>query len=62
MVQPTMSIISNFWQAQLQLLESTEVDFKNHQLPLARIKKVMKTDDDVKQMVFTQSSMFIVRR
>lgn len=46
-----MSIISNFWQAQLQLLESSEVDFKNHQLPLARIKKVMKTDDDVKQMV-----------
>ena len=51
MVQPSLSIISNFWQAQMQLLEQTEVDFKNYQLPLARIKKVMKTDDEVKPMV-----------
>jgi len=26
-------------------------DFKTHALPLARIKKVMKTDEDVKPMV-----------
>lgn len=51
MVQPSLSIISNFWQAQLQLLEQSELDFKNYQLPLARIKKVMKTDDEVKPMV-----------
>lgn len=51
MVQPSLSILSNFWQAQMQLLEQSEVDFKNYQLPLARIKKVMKTDDEVKPMV-----------
>lgn len=36
-----------FWQKQMQEIEET-TDFKNHQLPLARIKKIMKTDEDIK--------------
>ncbi len=36
-----------FWQKQMQEIEETN-DFKNHQLPLARIKKIMKTDEDIK--------------
>ncbi|RUP46905.1 hypothetical protein BC936DRAFT_146386 [Jimgerdemannia flammicorona] len=37
-----------FWQEQNTLAESFDSDFKNHPLPLARIKKVMKSDQDVK--------------
>lgn len=40
--------LAKFWQEQLHVAESFESDFKNHPLPLARIKKVMKTDQDVK--------------
>ena len=53
MVSQHSNMINNFWQAQLQLIEQGDLDFKNYQLPLARIKKVMKTDDDVKPMVKT---------
>lgn len=35
----------------VQAETAKEHDFKNHELPLARIKKVMKTDEDVKTMV-----------
>jgi nuclear transcription factor Y gamma len=45
------SLLNSFWQTQLQIIEESELDFKNYSLPLARIKKVMKTDDDVKNMV-----------
>lgn len=37
-----------FWEDQLATVEETEPDFKNHPLPLARIKKVMKSDPEVK--------------
>ncbi|KAM0683724.1 CCAAT- binding transcription factor component [Mitosporidium daphniae] len=43
-----LMLLQNFWQSQLQAIEHGELDFKNFQLPLARIKKVMKTDEDVK--------------
>ena len=43
-----MMLLQNFWQSQLSAIEHGELDFKTFQLPLARIKKVMKTDDDVK--------------
>lgn len=51
MVQSNMALLNTFWQTQFQLLENGEPDFKNYQLPLARIKKVMKTDEDVRPMV-----------
>ena len=43
-----MILLQNFWQSQLSAIELGDLDFKTFQLPLARIKKVMKTDDDVK--------------
>lgn len=39
-----------YWQNQVTRLESDEHDFKLHQLPLARIKKVMKADPEVKMI------------
>ncbi|KAK8623163.1 hypothetical protein V6N13_118054 [Hibiscus sabdariffa] len=38
-----------FWANQMQEIEQT-VDFKNHSLPLARIKKIMKADEDVRMI------------
>ncbi|PKU81573.1 nuclear transcription factor Y subunit C-4-like isoform X1 [Dendrobium catenatum] len=38
-----------FWTYQRQEMEQAG-DFKNHQLPLARIKKIMKADEDVRMI------------
>ncbi|KAK4753347.1 hypothetical protein SAY87_022145 [Trapa incisa] len=38
-----------FWAGQMQEIEQT-MDFKNHSLPLARIKKIMKADEDVRMI------------
>jgi len=38
-----------FWQNQYQEIEKVS-DFKNHSLPLARIKKIMKADEDVRMI------------
>ncbi|KAJ6801500.1 nuclear transcription factor Y subunit C-4-like [Iris pallida] len=38
-----------FWNYQRQEIEHAN-DFKNHQLPLARIKKIMKADEDVRMI------------
>lgn len=38
-----------FWNSQMQEIEQVN-DFKNHQLPLARIKKIMKADEDVRMI------------
>lgn len=40
--------LGKFWTEQMHLAQTCDSDFKNHPLPLARIKKVMKTDEDVK--------------
>ncbi|PKC06056.1 CCAAT binding transcription factor component [Rhizophagus irregularis] len=42
--------MQQFWSRQITLAEQFESDFKNHPLPLARIKKVMKSDQDVKMI------------
>lgn len=39
-----------YWQETINSIEHEEHDFKNHQLPLARIKKVMKTDEEVRMI------------
>ncbi|KAG0284904.1 hypothetical protein BGZ98_005751, partial [Dissophora globulifera] len=39
-----------FWEEQIIAAEQSESDFKNHPLPLARIKKVMKSDPEVKMI------------
>ncbi|KAL6576313.1 Nuclear transcription factor Y subunit C-1 [Orobanche hederae] len=41
--------LQRFWNGQRQEIEQAN-DFKNHQLPLARIKKIMKADEDVRMI------------
>jgi len=43
-------ILTTYWQQTIQHLESETHDYKLHQLPLARIKKVMKADPEVKMI------------
>ncbi|RIA92930.1 histone-fold-containing protein [Glomus cerebriforme] len=47
---PHYSVLDNFWQQQVHEIRNGVHDFKVHQLPLARIKKVMKTDEEVKMI------------
>ncbi|BFZ57327.1 Transcriptional activator hap5 [Savitreella phatthalungensis] len=44
------SLLSRYWQTTISEMEDHEHDFKTHSLPLARIKKVMKADEDVKMI------------
>ncbi|KAJ8565874.1 hypothetical protein K7X08_008450 [Anisodus acutangulus] len=41
--------LQSFWANQYQEIEHV-TDFKNHSLPLARIKKIMKADEDVRMI------------
>ena len=53
MLQNQQLQLSAFWQEQASECSKVDVrahDFKNHQLPLARIKKIMKTDEDVRMI------------
>lgn len=43
-------ILNTYWQNQVTHLETDDHDYKLHQLPLARIKKVMKADPEVKMI------------
>jgi histone H3/H4 len=43
-------VLTAYWQHTIQHLESDTHDYKMHQLPLARIKKVMKADPEVKMI------------
>lgn len=43
-------ILNTYWQQQVTKLETDDHDYKIHQLPLARIKKVMKADPEVKMI------------
>ncbi|CAK8691346.1 unnamed protein product [Clavelina lepadiformis] len=44
-------MLQGFWQKQLEEVQRTDAnDFKVQELPLARIKKIMKMDDDVKMI------------
>eukprot|EP00873_Tetraselmis_striata_P033389 jgi/Tetstr1/453653/TSEL_040609.t1 len=45
--------LRSFWVGQMNEIENVSTDpaeFKNHQLPLARIKKIMKSDEDVRMI------------
>ncbi|CAG8477618.1 2755_t:CDS:10 [Cetraspora pellucida] len=44
------NVLDSFWQQQVHEIRHGVHDFKVHQLPLARIKKVMKTDEEVKMI------------
>ncbi|KAM1209486.1 hypothetical protein FF1_015181 [Malus domestica] len=49
LLQQQQQQLQMFWTFQRQEIESVN-DFKNHQLPLARIKKIMKADEDVRMI------------
>lgn len=42
--------LRSFWQRQVDAAEQETPDFRHPPLPLARIKKVMKSDPDVKMI------------
>ncbi|KAM5571657.1 nuclear transcription factor Y subunit C-1 [Rosa sericea] len=49
LLQAQQQQLQMFWNYQRQEIEQVN-DFKNHQLPLARIKKIMKADEDVRMI------------
>ncbi|XAR50335.1 hypothetical protein NMG60_11004627 [Bertholletia excelsa] len=49
LLQQQQQQLQLFWNYQRQEIEQVN-DFKNHQLPLARIKKIMKADEDVRMI------------
>ncbi|XP_059304125.1 nuclear transcription factor Y subunit C-1-like [Lycium ferocissimum] len=49
LLQQQQQQLQVFWHYQRQEIEKVN-DFKNHQLPLARIKKIMKADEDVRMI------------
>ncbi|KAL1341560.1 hypothetical protein HN51_028079 [Arachis hypogaea] len=51
--------LQSFWANQYQEIEKV-TDFKNHSLPLARIKKIMKADEDVR-MISAEAPVIFAR-
>lgn len=51
--------LQQFWSNQYQEIEKV-TDFKNHSLPLARIKKIMKADEDVR-MISAEAPVIFAR-
>ncbi|GMN56620.1 hypothetical protein TIFTF001_025739 [Ficus carica] len=49
LLQQQQQQLQMFWSYQRHEIEQVN-DFKNHQLPLARIKKIMKADEDVRMI------------
>ncbi|RKP26228.1 histone-fold-containing protein, partial [Syncephalis pseudoplumigaleata] len=47
LMQQHQQLMNAFWTNQIAEIEAGPHDFKFHQLPLARIKKVMKADEDM---------------
>ena len=46
--EPLNDFLRSFWQRQIDSAENETMDYKHPVLPLARIKKVMKMNPDVK--------------
>ncbi|KAG8370145.1 hypothetical protein BUALT_Bualt14G0086900 [Buddleja alternifolia] len=51
--------LQNFWATQYEEIDQV-TDFKNHNLPLARIKKIMKADEDVR-MISAEAPVIFAR-
>jgi len=49
LAQHQLHQLASFWQNQSQDIEELD-NFKNHELPLARIKRIMKSDEDVRMI------------
>ncbi|KAF9364215.1 hypothetical protein BGX34_002187 [Mortierella sp. NVP85] len=52
-------MLQSFWMNQMYEVENVPQDYKLHHLPLARIKKVMKTDEDVKAKMISAEAPLI---
>ncbi|EEB06035.1 CCAAT-binding factor complex subunit Php5 [Schizosaccharomyces japonicus yFS275] len=52
-------VLADYWQRMIDNLEMDNQNIKTLQLPLARIKKVMKTDDDVKTKMISAEAPFL---
>lgn len=64
MVHPqlmTQQVVSNFWSSVIFDIEHGNVDFKVHAFPLARVKRVMKLDDDLKLMISSEGPMLFAK-
>ncbi len=64
MVHPqmvTQQIVSNFWSNVIYEIEHGSMDFKLHAFPLARVKRVMKLDDDLKLMISSEGPMLFAK-
>ncbi|KAL1692026.1 histone-fold-containing protein [Schizophyllum commune] len=56
--QPLNDFLRSFWQRQVDVAEQETPDYRHPALPLARIKKVMKSDPDVKMIAADAPILF----
>ncbi|KAK8844166.1 hypothetical protein IAR55_006960 [Kwoniella newhampshirensis] len=56
--QDLHSFLESFWTRQMETVEIENPDWKSYNLPLARIKKVMKSDEEVKMISAEAPIMF----
>ncbi|EMD31821.1 hypothetical protein CERSUDRAFT_162635 [Gelatoporia subvermispora B] len=56
--QPLHDFLSNFWNRQIHTAETETPDYRHPPLPLARIKKVMKNDPEVKMIAADAPVLF----
>ncbi|KAG5519875.1 hypothetical protein PMAC_000152 [Pneumocystis sp. 'macacae'] len=54
------NILINYWKNTIKEIESDSHDFKVHQIPLSRIRKLMKIDKDVK-MISTEAPILLAK-
>lgn len=52
--------LEEFWAKRYEEIENETAEFRTHCLPLARIKKIMKADDDVK-MISAEAPVFFAK-
>ncbi|KAL1829142.1 hypothetical protein ACET3Z_007554 [Daucus carota] len=52
--------LDHYWNKQRQQMDVTDHDFKKHEFPLSRIKKIMKFDQDV-EMVATEAPVLLAK-
>ncbi|KAF5309174.1 hypothetical protein D9619_012762 [Psilocybe cf. subviscida] len=56
--EPLNTFLQSFWQRQIDAAEQETPDYRHPPLPLARIKKVMKSDPDVKMIAADAPILF----
>ncbi|EIW81676.1 histone-fold-containing protein [Coniophora puteana RWD-64-598 SS2] len=56
--EPLSDFLRSFWQRQIDAAEQETPDYRHPPLPLARIKKVMKSDPDVKMIAADAPILF----